>query len=165
MAFRDTARDYRRAAQSRFQDARELMQPPASDAERSDAARRHLRGAMYLAGYAVECLLKAYLIQQVNTQTLAGAVDRLNQQRQSRGQDAVRNIARSAAGHELLYLLGLTDLKTVSSGFDPKLWGRVAKWKSAWRYESDLVDSETAREFLEDIEAAAQWLQTKIGGS
>ncbi len=73
MAFRDTIQDYRRSATRRLEDARELLEPPTLDAQRSDAGRRHLRGAMYLAGYAAECLVKAYLIQHMNAQTLTAA--------------------------------------------------------------------------------------------
>ena len=60
MPFRDTIQDYRRSATRRLEDAKELLEPPTLDPQRSDADRRHLRGAMYLAGYAVECLVKAY---------------------------------------------------------------------------------------------------------
>ena len=164
MAFHDTIRDYRRAAEQRLADARELMEMPTRDAERSDAERRHLRGAMYLAGYAVECLLKAYLIQHNNAPTLSAATVRLNRRRKNQGLQPVRNIARTAAGHQIAYLVELTDLPTTHTGYDRGLWGRVAAWQSAWRYESGQVPPEEAREFLEDVEAAVHWIQPKIGG-
>ena len=66
MPFRDTIQDYRHSAARRLEDARELLEPPTLDPQRSDADRRHLRGAMCLAGYAVECLVKAYFIQHRN---------------------------------------------------------------------------------------------------
>jgi hypothetical protein len=63
--------DYVKSAARRLKDAEELLQPPNADPQRSDADRRDLRGAMYLAGYAVESLLKAYLIEHV-TKLLRG---------------------------------------------------------------------------------------------
>jgi hypothetical protein len=118
---------------------------------------------MYLAGYAVECLLKAYLIQQNRTQTLSQAMERMDEQRARRGLKPTKNIARTAAGHQIAYMVLLTDLETSYPGFDTKLWGRVGKWKSAWRYETDLVRPETAAEFLDDVAAVVNWLQSKIG--
>jgi len=44
MPFRDTIQDYRRSAARRLEDAKELLEPPTLDAQRSDADRRHLRG-------------------------------------------------------------------------------------------------------------------------
>lgn len=163
MPFRDTIQDYRRSATRRLEDAKELLQPPTLDPERSDSKRRHLRGAMYLAGYAVECLLKAYLIQFVNAPTLGAAVDSLNVQRRQKNLEPVENIARSAAGHKVLYLLQLTDLPA-SPGYDPKLWGRVAQWRSAWRYETDMASNAEAQEFVDDVQAAANWLSSKLTG-
>ncbi len=163
MPFRDTIEGYRRAATCRFADARELMEPPTRDDQRSDAKKRHLRGGMYLAGYTVECLLKAYLIQQMSVQTLGDAMERLDERRLKRGMQPVKNIARTAAGHQIAYLVQLTDLESKYTGYDRRLWGRVGAWTSSWRYESDTVKWETARDFLEDVEAVVNWLQAKLG--
>ena len=163
MPFRDTIKEYRRAADYRLADARELMETPTRESHRSDAKQRHLRGAMYLAGYAVECLLKAYLIQHMSEQTLVAAMESLNKRRKRQGQSPVRNIARTAAGHEIAYLSQLTDLQTAYVTYDVKLWGRLGAWRSAWRYETERVLLPDAQEFLEDVEAAVNWLQPKIG--
>lgn len=162
MPFRDTAREYKRAADKRFEDARELMEAPTWESERSDAGQRHLRGAMYLAGYAVECTLKAYLIRQMNAQTLGEATATLDRQRTSRGLQPLRNILRTAAGHQIAYLVQLTSLTTDDPGYDPKLWGRLGEWQSAWRYESDSVPRIKAQAFLEDVQAAVNWLSPKM---
>ena len=162
MPFRDTAREYKRAAGRRFDDAHELMQMPTWDSQRSDAKQRHLRGAMYLAGYAVECLLKAYLIHQMNAQTLGEATQVLDVQRASRGLRPLRNILRTAAGHQIAYLIQLTDLQTAYPGYDLKLWGRLGEWQAAWRYESDIVARAEAETFLIDVQAAVDWLSSKM---
>lgn len=161
MAFRDTIKDYRRAATRRLEDARELMELPTLDSQRSDADQRHLRGAMYLAGYAVECPLKAYLIQQTNAPTLIKARAALNEQRQRQGAEPIENIARTAAGHQFYYPLNLTDLGS-QPGYDSCLWGRLSQWQSAWRYESDAVNRVEAERFVNDVENAAKWIGGKI---
>ena len=48
MPFHDTVQDYKRSAFRRLEDARELLETPTFDPQRSDAARRHGRGAMSL---------------------------------------------------------------------------------------------------------------------
>lgn len=163
MPFRDTIRDYRRTAAQRLADAKELLEPPTLDPQRSDADRRHLRGAMYLAGYAAECLVKAYLIQHMNAQTLAAAVDTLNEQRQQQGLEPVEQIARTAAGHKIFYLLQLTDLPLYPA-YDPRQWARVAQWRSSWRYETDFVAHGDAVEFLNDVQSVVDWISPKITG-
>lgn len=109
---------------------------------------------MYLAGYAAECLVKAYLIQHMNAQTLAAAVDTLNEQRLHQrlhqGLEPVEQIARTAAGHKIFYLLRLTDLPQYPA-YDQKRWARVAQWRSSWRYETDMVARADAGEFLDDV--------------
>ena len=75
----------------------------------------------------------------------------------------MENIARSAAGHKILYLLPLTDLPQYPA-YDPKLWGRVAQWRSSWRYEADTVPRQEAAEFLDDVQAVVDWLSPKISG-
>lgn len=162
MPFRDTAREYKRAADRRFDDAHELMQAPTWEGQRSDAGQRHLRGAMYLAGYTVECLLKAYIIGQMNAQTLGEATEILDVRRTSKGLEPVKNILRTAAGHRIAYLVQLTNLPTDFPNFDLKLWGRLGGWQSSWRYEGDMVGQTEAEAFMADVQAAVDWLSSKM---
>jgi len=59
-----------KAAPKRLDDARELLDEPrrAEIRHRGDASYRHLVGAVYLAGYAVECVLKAHIIEMADGQ-------------------------------------------------------------------------------------------------
>jgi hypothetical protein len=100
---------------------------------------------------------------QMQTQTLADAMDRLNERRHKQGLKPTKNILRSAAGHEISYMVHPTDLENAFESYDVKMWGRVGAWKSSWRYESDIMSPQTAQEFLKDVEAAVNWLQPKIG--
>lgn len=77
----DNISDLVKSGPRRLQDAEELMQPPTHDRQRSDAQTRHLRGAMYLSGYGVECLLKAYLVEQEGCRTLTEAQNKINDRR------------------------------------------------------------------------------------
>ena len=61
MADYDGISQYWKAAARRLQDAQELLQPPTINADEQGAETRHLRAAVYLAGYAVECILKVYI--------------------------------------------------------------------------------------------------------
>jgi hypothetical protein len=140
------------------------LEQPSLNANASDSAHRHLRGAMYLAGYAAECILKAYMIQYVGAQTLNAAVETINRRRQSKGLESVENIARSAAGHKIMYLLQLTDLP-LRPGYDQALWGRVGGWTSSWRYETERVQRDVAIEFVRNIEIAHSWVSSKLTGA
>ena len=145
----------------RLRDAEELMQSPTLRPHDSDADTRHLRGAMYLAGYAVECLLKAYLTEQERCQRLSEAESRINERRAKRNIPPVEKISSSAAGHSIYYLLQLTDL-VEQAGYDPSLWGRVAVWRSVWRYDSLVVSRFTAEAFINDVRTAVNWLSPRI---
>jgi len=161
MPVRDRLSDFVKSGPRRVKDAEELMATPSMDNQRSDAPTRHLRGAMYLAGYGVECLLKAYLIEQEGSQSLTGAEAKINVRRASHNQEPIEKIARTAAGHDLFYLVGLTDLST-RPGYDPVLWSRLSQWRSTWRYKHDSPKREEAERFMRDVRAAMDWLQPKI---
>ncbi len=60
--------ELRKAGPRRLDDALELLEPPTRHAGASDVHRRHLCGACYLAGYAVECILKVYIIRRLDQQ-------------------------------------------------------------------------------------------------
>ena len=141
--------------------ADELMQAPTLRPHEGDALTRHLRGAMYLAGYAIECLLKAYLTEQERGQRLSTAERQINDRRAKQNLPPIEKISSSAAGHSLAYLLGLTDLAE-QPDYDPALWGRVAVWRSVWRYDPSPVKRDAAEAFVEDVRTAVNWLSPRI---
>jgi hypothetical protein len=152
--------DFLKSSSRRLKDAEELMEQPSRDPNRSDASRRHLRGAMYLAGHAVECLVKAYLIEQEDRQSLRDAQVQINSRRQAKGQ-RLCNIGGSTQGHSIAFLLTLTDL-AVRPGYEPNLWGRVANWNPYWRYDPSIPGRTEADEFVQDVRSALDWLLPKI---
>jgi hypothetical protein len=161
MAVSGRIKDCVKSGPRRLEDAEELMQQPTYASQRSDADMRHLRTAMYLAGYAVECLLKAYLIQQENCQSLEAAQEKINERRSRQSKEAVRDIAHTAAGHSIYYILQLTDLQH-RPGYEQSLWGRLAQWQSSWRYAYDFPRRQEAEESVQDVRDAVNWLRPKI---
>jgi len=157
----DRISDFLKNAPKRLADARELMDSPTVNPSQSDAQIRHLRAAMYLAGYGVECMLKAYICDQEECQSLAAAMHKINGQRASKGLPAIRDIATTSAGHSVGYMVGLTDL-VERNGYDRALWGRLAKWNSGWRYDHTHVARATAEEFISDVATALNWLRPAI---
>lgn len=138
-----------------------MLEIPTYAPQQSNANIRHLRGAMYMGGYAVECLLKAYLISFHECRSLTQAVEKIDRLRISQGKEPVEKITSSAAGHDLFYLVGLTDLG-IRPGYSPKLWGRLSQWKSTWRYDPKSATREEAERFINDVTVATNWLKPSV---
>jgi len=113
---------------------------------------------MYLAGYVVECILKAYIISRVKgAQTLRAASAAMRQQ----GIDA--SGLSSTKGHNIPVLLSLTDLEAVQLPEDIKTsLGICSKWKSTWRYSPDPARPEDARAFVTSAEKIFEFVKNRI---
>lgn len=61
----DGISELKKASLKRLRDAHELLELPTYDPSGGDADSRHLCAATYLAGYAVECALKAVIINRI----------------------------------------------------------------------------------------------------
>jgi hypothetical protein len=144
----DRISDYVEAAPKRLADARELLAWPTVDADGPDAAHRHLRGAVYLAGYAVECALKAYIISRVpGAQRFHEAITR----RATAGETSLD--FRGSQAHNLERLWRATDLE---AGMDTDTvvktaWGVIRKhWSTDLRYApTHLTGRNVARQAVE----------------
>jgi hypothetical protein len=153
----DGISEYVKSGLRRLRDAEELLQPPTLYPQEQGAGTRHLRGAVYLAGYGVECLLKAYLIsRQRNCARLSEARDVIR----ASGLP-IRDIC-GEAGHDLRYLLRLTDLE--ASMNPEKRWqmSLSAKWSSSWRYDPRPVSREDAEARIEAARSLVDWIYTQI---
>ena len=134
-----------------------LLDPPLIEMHEQGASTRHMRGAMYLSGYGVECQLKAYLIKQ------HPPLDRLSDVlAELRTKDPnIRDIC-GAAGHDLEYLLQLSELET-SLGSQQKInWNICKKWKSSWRYDPSSVDRRVAEEMVSAARSLVMWIRSQI---
>ncbi len=154
MAEFDGVSEYHQSGLRRLRDAEELLQPPTLLPNESGAETRHLRGAMYLAGYAVECALKEYLLAKDNAVSLAAWLEK----RSASGRDTPHLL--SAEGHDITLLISLTDLEQrLDNDTDRKKdWGICCRWKSTWRYDPKTPSFAFAFEFVVAARRFYQWV-------
>jgi hypothetical protein len=138
--------EYVKAAQHRLADALELLEEPTYPGKSGNPQSRHLRGAMYLAGYAVECILKAYIITRHPPCRTLVEVD---------------PTLVAAAGHGLDRLL-------VTSGLEAQLldrrqdWGICRSWTPDWRYNPQIPSRGEALNFVQSAERIHRWLKNQV---
>jgi len=131
------ARPFYRAGKQRFEDAKLLL----------DKAER-TTGAIYLAGYGVECLLKALVLSVVP------AGDR---------QDMVASF-RGARAHNFDWLKA----QYVRNGGAPfpseisKAFALVNTWDTEWRYRSGTASPREAEDFLRAAERIIIWADGRL---
>ena len=165
--------DLRKAALKRLRDAQELLQAPTLDPQSSDALRRHLCGAYYLAGYAVECILKVYIIflldfrnrqspSKTRIEHWSAAVDHL-------GRLPDRLDLWGANSHNLGRLLRAAQLDAQLDRDEraKQRWGRCAKWDFAVRYQRDdlpnhLRTRAEVEEFVSACKAIYEWVERQL---
>ena len=135
--------DLLKAGIHRLQDARRLL----------EAGR--LRGAMYLAGYAVECKLKARLLEQHRVATLAELECELQRRTRRRSGLYVHDLNRLGS-----LLVGWNRL----CGFPAfqRCWRVALSWKVEWRYAGEHVLAQEARAFLSSIEECLRWIDRSV---
>lgn len=134
-----------KASLHRLEDARVLL------------GGRRWRGAMYLAGYSVESLLKFKLMNRYNCSTLTKLEAEL-------GRRSGISAKPDLFIHSLESLLRLTGARDrmFRSG-DP--WRRfllVNRWVPAWRYSGEPSDERRASQFLEAVEVVRSWVNSNV---
>lgn len=115
------------------------------------------RGAMYMAGYSIECLLKTKLMRMYECRHLR----ELQEELQRRG---VLSAQTSIFTHQLELLLrlagGLERLRQSEEHW--RLFNLVNRWVPAWRYTADLSNAEDAADFLTAVNRISQWIENNI---
>ncbi len=112
---------------------------------------------MYLAGYAVECLLKTRLMRRFDCRHLR----ELEEELQRRG---VLSVHATIFTHQLETLLRLTQGLDRLRQNEP-MWRQfniVNRWVPAWRYAADDPKREDADDFLEAVEKIAHWIEYNV---
>jgi len=130
------ARVYYRAAWHRFDDANLLLETGRTT------------GAVYLAGYTVECMLKALV--------LASAAPRLRA--------ALRKEFHGQRAHNIEWLGALYrkyGRATVPRGIARQL-ARLAAWSTDLRYETAVWKARDAEEFVDAVVAVAAWADGRM---
>jgi len=150
--------EYALASQQQLTDATELLEHPTCDAFGTDAHDRHLVGAMYLAGYAVECALKGFLLRKFgHLVTPAPGI--------SITFDAITSHVAAAAGkslrdldlHSLSDLWNATGLATRDVAMTANQ-GTCTIWRVEWRYRPPAGTlRREAQEFVQAAEELAIW--------
>jgi hypothetical protein len=134
-----------KAGKHRMDDARALL----------NAVR--WRGAMYMAGYSIECLLKTKLMRMYDCRHLRELEDEL----QRRG---VLPAQASIFTHQLELLLrlaqGLERLRQSEEHW--RLFNMVNRWVPVWRYTADQSNPEDAADFLAAVGRISQWIENNI---
>lgn len=134
--------EQRKAGKHRLEDARVLL---GSD---------RYRGAMYMAGYSVECLLKTKLMRMFHCRHLL----ELEEELQSKG---ILATEATVFTHQLELLLQLTNAINRLRGNEElwRLFNKMNRWVPAWRYTADLSNREDATDFLEAVEKVSHWIE------
>jgi hypothetical protein len=115
------------------------------------------RGAMYLAGYSVECLLKTKLMRMFGCMTLGQLEDELTR----------RNLLPPAATvftQQLFLLMHLTGRMNALRQNNP-LWGdfnMVNEWLPGWRYSANPASQGEAADFLAAVERVLHWIDVNV---
>jgi HEPN domain-containing protein len=110
-------------------------------------------GAMYLAGYAVECLLKTKLMRRYRCRNLEELETKLRKRRR------IAELS-SLFTHSLMTLVDLLECRD-RMRTHPDVWGNfthVNQWKPAWRYWSNPATEEDANDFLAATERVLRWI-------
>ena len=137
--------DQKRAVFGRLEDARVLL----------DASRG--RGAMYLAGYAVECTLKHRLMLIHGCRNLMELQSALEQ----RGHSPAEADPFTHGLHRLLWLTGgIARVRADLSAW--RAFTTVNEWMPAWRYAADAPDDAQARGFLRSVESTIHWIDANL---
>lgn len=142
----------RAVAERRLADARCLLH--SGDSERAN-------GAVYLAGFVIECLLKALLLER--HRNLGGKVDPAKLSKSD------RDVYGMLYGHDLAeMLMYLPELRTKLA--DARLRSGRSAWRGVqticeqWtiyaRYSPRQIKPNQAKEFLETVEEVKKWLKT-----
>jgi HEPN domain-containing protein len=115
------------------------------------------RGAMYLGGYSIECLIKSKLMQKFGCKTLRG----LDEDLKDRGLISAEATMYTHQFESLLRVSGHLDrLRS-----DAKLWPSftlVNRWVPAWRYDPDLSSREEAEDFFEALDRITSWIRANV---
>lgn len=130
------AKRYYRVAKQRLEDAAYLQRGGRQTA------------AVYLAGYAVECMLKSLVLESVP----------------EKSHTEVLGSFRGSHGHSLEWLR--VKYSGVSAATIPKTVSKsltfVSRWSVDLRYEPGVLDPRIARRFLAEVDAVCHWADGRL---
>ena len=155
----DGLTDFIKAGRRHLADARELLEMPTYRPSAPDAGHRHLRAAIYLAGYAVECALKAYIISRT---ARCSSWREVLAYRSETG--AAAPGLRGAESHNLRRLAAVAGLLSGLQA-DPPLrdqWMACRKWDVNWRYHPQhFAGRSDARDMVDAAVMIHDWVEDR----
>jgi hypothetical protein len=152
-----------KAAPKRLRDAQELLEAPSRDPRAADAAYRHLCAAHYLAGYAVECALKTYVILLLDSR-LPDHVTRWSHVVQHFAERRVTDLS-GRHSHDLGRLLAVSGLSAAVDQDEQakQTWGMCGKWDYNVRYRPQpLTDRARVEAFVEACSTIYRWIRARL---
>ncbi len=116
----------------------------------------HWQGAMYLAGYAVECRLKARLMEIYHSRNLKELQERLAER--------FNDERLEVASHNIERLMSYTGaIARLTKNKETLIAYRIClKWKPAWRYEPTNGDQRNCEEFFEAVRHLLGYLDANL---
>lgn len=137
--------EQRRASRHRLDDAQALFE------------KQRWRATMYMAGYAIECRLKATLMQMYDCRNLRELEQELRRRK-------VLGVRATVFTHELEVLLQLTHAinRLRQNAVLWPLFNIVNRWIPAWRYTPDLSNLEDSEDFLDAVREIYNWVEHNI---
>ena len=119
--------------------------------------QRRWRGAIYLAGYSVECLLKWKLMKIFKCRHLDELQSKLRDRKVLKSDEGVYT-------HDLQKLLRLSDENSrLSQNLDCwKAFSLVNRWTPEWRYTADESNESDADYFFKAVEKVSDWINNNI---
>lgn len=141
----DGISDQASASRQRMEDARVLLKGS------------RWRGAMYIAGYAVECLLKTKLMQIYDCNNLR-ELDEVLQRR------FALPAGSTIFTHQLETLFKLTPSyhRLQQNQNILSLFNVVNRWAPKWRYVSKQTTGDEAAFFMDAVEKVVHWINNNI---
>lgn len=128
--------DFRRAAGQRLTAAEHLLRA------------EFFLDAMYLAGYGVECALKALILARTPI---------------GKRKAKCEEISTGKKGHDFEYLKAeLKKARCVLPADILKLLGRVAEWTTDWRYRVGLGRQQPAVDFFDAAVEIRDWVEARL---
>ncbi|HOC99254.1 MAG TPA: HEPN domain-containing protein [Myxococcota bacterium] len=120
-----------------------------------EGGRPHYSGAMYLAGYSVECKMKAIVMEIMGVVTLRGLAEKL------------RMDDGDIYTHGLDAILELSPLRDQLRRSD--VWldfvSQVNRWRPSWRYDPRERSGAEAKRYLDAVDRVYNWLDAgRYGG-
>lgn len=132
-------------------------QHKASFARRRDAnvlrAAQRWRGAMYLLGYAIECRLKARLMERHGVYRLDALEERLSSR---------LGAEVELKTHSLAYLFELADAHRRLRGHVRRDYNMCVRRRVDWRYSPDAGNKEDCNAFLQCAERLMKFIDANV---